>query len=284
MIALKPIELYSVLPLSNALTESTEKPIDYSENTTTPTESICNGENVAQVLKTAGVENIATYDKKGSRVLEQRLHAVRKELEQQSREHSRLLEMIRLQATRLASMEPLPGLFLSRLEEVLCLIESKSKDGSFNETIATPDELDKRFNRGIAQLRLLLNRDHVLENKELLEELTQTKLALQAKRDETLQLRVEQEHLNQRLAGMVEKVTHFDTEIALRKYVKESEARHHKLFVDRRSIRNRHGAASFTFVGSQRSLTKQQPWQMASIIAGLALGCAFTLFIIWITY
>lgn len=231
------------------------------------------------------------YDRKAPGVLEQRLQTVRKELEQQSREHNRLLEMIRIQTTRLGAIEPLPGLFLARLEELLYVIEPKLKEGVVHEPIATPDDLDKRFNRGIAQLRLLLNRDHVLENKELLDELVQTKTALQSKRDETLKLRVGQEQLNQRLAAVMERIGNFDAEINLReeriaklqKYIKESEARHHKLFVDRRSISNRRGTEpEFSFVGKRKySSREKQPWQIISIVLGLICGCAVTLAGMW---
>lgn len=287
MIALKEIELYEISPI--------RMPMEFIPKSSHSQENISNNCESARVVEeplSIVVDN-TVYDKKEPRVLEQRLHAIRKELEQQLREHNRLLEMTRIQSARLAAIEPLPGLFLARLEELLYLIDQKAREGIVHDPITTTDELDKRFNRGIAQLRLLLNRDHVLENKELLEELSQTKTVLQAKRDEALQLRVEQEKLNQRLASTADKLERFDAEIALReeriaklqKYVKESEVRHHKLFVDRRSIRNRRGPVAFNFASNKRNTSlRTQPWQIVPAFIGLTVGCMFTLFGVWIMF
>jgi len=65
---------------------------------------------------------------KGSRVLEQRLEEVRRELGQRNRENTRLLDMARAQAEQLAAIEPLPGLFLTRIKAIVRLAEGDDRD------------------------------------------------------------------------------------------------------------------------------------------------------------
>lgn len=285
MIALKQAEIYDLVQPS-MVTGLAKDFFHYKESAIKHNESVLE-EPISQLQAPADNIDCSFLDRKSSRILEQRLLAMRRELEQQVREHSHLLNIAHSQAERLSIIEPLPGLFLARLEDVLRLLGTNSKDSNVGEIIHSPEELDRRFNQAITQLRLIFDRDKVLENKELKEALTKIHIALELKREEVLQLRLEQEQLNQKLIATMEKLQRFDVEVAsreeriakLQKYVKESEARHHRLFVDRRAMRNKPRAMSavFTFANNPSGYNQNGRWQLAPIILGLTLGCTLTL-------
>lgn len=286
MIALKQAEIYELAP-SSAMLGFSRNFLSYRENYPINSEPVhVLDEPKFQMQESIDNVDSSFLDKKSSRVLEQRLFVMRKELERQTREHNRLLNLSHSQADQLAIIEPLPRLFLTRLEDVLRVLEPSSKGSNDDEISYVPDELERRFNKAIAQLSLIFGRDQVIENRELKEALTKLQITLESKREEVLQLRVEQEQLNQKLIAAMEKVQRFDAEIAgrelrivnLQKYVKESEAKHRQLFVDRRAMRNKQRSMSgaFTFAKNPLQVGQQSGWNVASIILGLILGCALT--------
>ncbi|KOR28994.1 hypothetical protein TI03_03440, partial [Achromatium sp. WMS1] len=135
--------------------------------------------------------------KRSSSILENHLKTVRNELKQAISEQNRLQEIINLREKRLAVIEPVPTLFLAKLEMLLCIIEPNYKEKIKDPQNTTLEELNRRFDQTISHISSILDPKHLIENKDLRYELTQSQLAVAAKREEVLELRVEQERLTQ---------------------------------------------------------------------------------------
>jgi hypothetical protein len=154
---------------------------------------------------------------RGSRVLEERLREIRRELDQRNRENAQLLEMARMQADQLATLEPLPSLYLGRVEEIAALAEGEERhQASESVPSVAVEALNDRFNRAIERLWRVLDRDHVLENQGLRQTLGELQSALADKGQEMANLHAEQGGMEGRLVEQEGLLSQLRADIAQR--------------------------------------------------------------------
>lgn len=240
---------------------------------------------------------------KGSKTLEQRLAVIREELDRRNRENTRLLNMARGQAERLASIEPLPELFLGQVEEVVRLAEGDERDVTSSASPATSETLIGRFGNMMERLHALLDQNHVLENQGLRQSLTQVQSALAAKREEILSLRVEQERLAQSLVMAEDFLRQSKQEITareariegLQQRLRELEVENQRLLTSERiseprvrEWRKAVDTGMFTFIASNKGLRAplrhwSQGLRPVPLMIGTVLGSMLTLGGVWMT-
>lgn len=289
--------MMAIRQIDNYLYERTTVAADddlFPDPINTPLTSICSDyPDLAQISEDS-MSPDKTVKRRGSRVLEERLQAARKELKQNAQEHDRLLEMARIQADKLAILEPMPRLFLARIEGMIRgAMEPYNTAPASCEMDIGLEEIDSRFNQAIDQLRTILDPKHFLENKELQAELTQSQSALAAKRKDALNLVVEQENLTQRLEAVSKKLLQADAETLsqadrikkLQSHIKDLEAKQQQSFIKSRSIKARDidkDPNAFTFAANnfKTATTSITISHFILFVLGLILGGILTFAII----
>jgi len=180
------------------------------------------------------------------------------------------------------------------------LAEGDDRGPDVGDLSTTPEALSGRLDGLMERLRRVLDRDHVLENHDLRQTLTQLQSALAAKRGEVLSLRVEQERLTQGLAAVEASQRQLKTEVAsrnerfcgLQQHMKELEAENRQLInaqlTSKPQVKERVGPELFTFItgGSGRHIPLERWSQLlrpAPLAIGAALGLLLSLAGLWLT-
>lgn len=143
-----------------------------------------------------------------SRVLEERLHTLRHDLDGRQRDIHSMEERIRFLEDRLTATGRIPAIFLSRLEELVISSEGNIPDTEkeIDNAADAPDKVANRFNIAIEALWRVLGEHKVNHNNQLKREIRKLKNRLHVAKTETLLLDQEKQRLAEHLEQAEETV------------------------------------------------------------------------------